>query len=385
MRALDRLALYSTCTATAVIIASTALIFHQGPPRWGKLDEPHIVEQPVVQAVDLSRLTPEVRQAVEKARMDGLQHARAELESLHGEMMRKVDSRLLDWYFGYWTQQRLGLSYAYTSGKNWVASLVVDVDPEEASKTLQTEIAREFELRVMPGPILEQHLQRIAQQSVTVFVRSLQEHLQDIPQRYQVPSAQWEEYLERITFMIGGTQASRSVPLTLKALSAGVVLSGVSVTAALAPYVTAQFAQNMAMAGASRASGALVGSVGRRAATTLSRQVAARGLATGAGSWGGALTGGVALVALVAWETWDHQSTVAENRPLLRNNIDHFLQLYESGLVEPHGMIGNILHDLERQTPKGDEIGASFGMGDAKSVFFELMKGNGRFFGGSAS
>lgn len=349
MRALDRLALYSTCTATAVIIASTALIFHQGQPRGGKLSEPHVVEQPVIQAVDLSRLTPDVRQAVENARMDGLQHARAELESLHGEMMQKVDSRLLDWYFGYWTQQRLGLSYAYTSGKNWVASLVVDVDPEEAGRTLQTEIAREFELRVMPGPILEQHLQRIAQQSVTVFVRSLQEHLQDIPKRYQVPSAQWEEYLERITFMIGGTQASRSVPLTLKALSAGVVLSGASVTAALAPYVTAQFAQNMAMAGASRASGALVGSVGRRAATTLSRQVAARGLATGAGSWGGALTGGVALVALVAWEAWDHQSTVAENRPLLRNNIDHFLQLYESGLVEPHGMIGNILHDLERQ------------------------------------
>ena len=212
MRALDRLALYSTCTATAVIIASTALIFHQVQPRWGKLDEPHIVEQSVVQAVDLYRLTPEVRQAVENARVDGLQHARAELESLHGEMMRKVDSRLLDWYFGYWTQQRLGLSYVYTSGANWVAILVVDVDPEEASKTLQTEIAREFELRVMPGPILEQHLQRIAQQSVTVFVRSLQEHLQDIPKRYQVPSAQWEECLERITFMIGGTQASRGVP-----------------------------------------------------------------------------------------------------------------------------------------------------------------------------
>ena len=69
----------------------------------------------------------------------------------------------------------------------------------------------------------------------------------------------------------------------------------------------------------------------------------------GAGSWGGALTGGVALVALVGWEAWDHKSTVAENRPLLRNNIDHFLQIYESGLVEPQGMIGSILHDLERQ------------------------------------
>jgi hypothetical protein len=57
----------------------------------------------------------------------------------------------------------------------------------------------------------------------------------------------------------------------------------------------------------------------------------------------------VALAALVAWEAWDHKSTVAENRPLLRNNIDHFLHLYEDDLVEPHGMIGAILHDLERQ------------------------------------
>jgi hypothetical protein len=349
MRALDRLALYSTCTATAVIIASTALIFHQMQPRWGKLSEPRIIEQSVVQAVDLSRLTPEVRQAVEKARSDGLQHARGELESLHAEMMRKVDNNLLDWYFGYWTQQRLGLTYAYTSGKTWLAGLVTEADPDAASKALQEEITREFELRVIPGPVLEQRLQRIAQQSVGVFVQSLQGHLQDIPKRYQVPPAQWDNYLEGITLMISGTEASRSVPVTLKALSAGVVLSGVSVTATLAPYVTAQFTQSMAVAGATRASGAVAGSVGRRAATTLSRQAAARGLAMGAGSWGGALTGGVALAALVAWEAWDHKSTVAENRPLLRNNIDHFLHLYEDGLVEPHGMIGAILHDLERQ------------------------------------
>ena len=347
MRALDRLALYSTCTATAVIIASTALIYTQQQARWSKLPEPRIREQPVVQVVDLSRLAPDVRQAVEKARLGGLQHARAELDSLHAEMMRKVDGSLLDWYFGYWTQQRLGLSYAYASGKTWLAGLVTEADPGAASKALEDEIAREFELRVMPGPVLEQHLQRIAQQSVAVFVQSLKGHLQDIPGRYQVPPAQWESYLEGITLMISGTEANRSVPVTLKALSAGVFLSGVSVTATLAPYITAQFTQNMAVAGVARASGALAGSVGRRAATTLSRQVAARGLATGAGSW--ALTGGVALVALVAWEAWDHKSTVAENRPLLRNNIDHFLRLYEAGLVEPHGMIGGILHNLERQ------------------------------------
>lgn len=349
MRALDRVAFYITCSAAAVLVASTALLFHQQQASWPKFPEPRTRERSVVQAIDLSRLAPEVRQAVEKARFEGLQHARGELENLHAEMMRRVDSSLLDWYFGYWTQQRLGLNYAYTIGKTWLAGFVTVTDPDAASQALREEIAREFELRVMPGPLLEQNLQRIAQQSVAVFVQALQDHLQDIPKRYQVPPAHWDDYLEGITLMIGGTEAARSIPLTLKALSAGVALSGASVTATLAPYVTAQFTRSMAVAGAARASGALAGSVGRQAATTLARQAAARGLVTSAGSWGGALTGGIAVGALVAWEAWDHKSTVAENRPLLRSNIDRFLQLYQAGLVEPHGMIGAVFHGLEGQ------------------------------------
>jgi hypothetical protein len=349
MRALDRLALYSTCTASAVILASTALIFHQLQPRWQRLATPVAREQPVVQTIDLSRLAPEIRQAVERAREAGLQNARAELETLHADMMQKVDANLLDWYFGYWTQQRLGLTYAYTSGKTWVLGAFLEVDPEQARKDLQQEIAREFDLRVIPGPLLDQRLQRVAQGAVSVFVTSLREHLQEIPGRYQIPPAQWDAYLERIAFMIGETGGSRSVPLTLKALSAGVVLTGAAATAALAPYVTAQLSPGLAMAGAGPASSALTRSVARQAATTLTRQTASRGLAAGVGTWGGAVTGGVALAGLVAWEIWDHQTTVAENRPLLRGNIDQFLRLYEAGLVEPHGMIGGILHDFERQ------------------------------------
>ena len=112
---------------------------------------------------------------------------------------------------------------------------MIDTDPEAANKALQEEIAREFELRVMPGPVLEQRLQGIAQRSVGVFIQSLQGHLQDIPERYQVPPAQWDDYLAGITLMVSGTEANRSVPITLKALSAGAVLSGVNATAALVP------------------------------------------------------------------------------------------------------------------------------------------------------
>src|SRR5215217_2199164 len=101
MRALHRLALYITCTATAVLLATNALLLHQQQLHSGQLLRPRIQEQPVMPTVDLSRLAPAVRQAVEKARSDGLQYARAELESLHAEIMHKVDGSLLDWYFGY--------------------------------------------------------------------------------------------------------------------------------------------------------------------------------------------------------------------------------------------------------------------------------------------
>jgi hypothetical protein len=261
MRALDRLALYTTCAATAVMLSATVLIYQQSQLRSGTDRTEAGREHPIVQPMDWARLAPELRQAVETARTEGLKHARAELERLHAEIMTRVDSNLLDWYFGYWTQQRLGVSYAYTSGKNWVLSSFIEVDPEEASDDLQREIAREFELRVIPGPVLEERLQQFAQASVAVFVASLQRDLQAIPKQYQIPATLWDNYLDRIALMVSGAAGTRDVPLTLKALSAGVVLTGASATAALAPYVTAQFTHGMAVAGAGRASAVLTRSV----------------------------------------------------------------------------------------------------------------------------
>jgi hypothetical protein len=338
MRALDRLALISTCLASTVVILITVPVFHQFLPRPNGLFEPRRREQPVITAIDLSGLTPELRRSVENAREEGLQHARAELDKLHASVMGKVDGDFLEWYFGYWTQQRLALSYALNTGKSWVTG----GDPE---RHLQEDIAREFGLRVIPAPALDGELQRIARQSVAVFATSLQEHLQSIPKQYDIPPAQWEAHLDGIATMVSRTEGSRHVPLTLKAFATGVVLSGTGVTTVMAPLVTAQFARTAILAASARASGALAGTVARQAATTMSRQAAARGVAA-AGSWG-ALAGGAALVGLIAWEVWDHTRTVAENRPLLRNNIDHFLRLYEASLVEPAGMIGAILHDLE--------------------------------------
>ncbi|PVE25651.1 hypothetical protein DC522_04870 [Microvirga sp. KLBC 81] len=339
MRTLDRLTLISTCLATTVVIFTTVPVVQQFLPRRETLFDFRRREQPVVQTVDLSRLTPQIRQAVEKAREQGLHQARLELDKLHARIMAKVDGAFLDWYFGYVTQQRMAWGYAFNKAASWVSG-------SDADKDLQEHIAREFGLRVIPAPVLDEELQRIARQSVAVFLTSLQDHLQSIPKQYEIPPAQWEAYLASISTMVSLTEGSRSVPLTLKAFAAGLVWSGTGVVASLAPAVTAQLARTAVVAGTTRATGVLTGAVARKALTTVGRQAAARGAAASAGSWG-PVVGGAALLGLIVWEIWDHRSTVAENRPLLRNNIDHFLRLYEHSLVEPAGMIGTILHDLE--------------------------------------
>ncbi len=339
MRALDRLALISTCLASTVVIVTAVPMFQHIVP-WASTPPEHRGrEQAIVQPIDLSRLTPQLRQAIANAREEGLGHARVELGKLHAHMMGKVDGEFLDWYFGYFTQQRLAWGYVFNAATSWVTG-------GDADRDLQARIAQEFGLRVIPASLLDEELQRISRQSVTVFLTSLQDHLHRIPQQYEIPPAQWDAYLDSIATMVSQTEGGRSVPLTLKAFSAGLVLSGATVVTSLAPVVSAQLARTTVVVGATRATGALTASVARQGAAILGRQAATRGAAAAAGSWG-ALTGGAAILGLLAWDVWDHRNTVAENRPLLRNNIDQFLRSYEAGLLEPSGMVGGILYDLE--------------------------------------
>jgi hypothetical protein len=293
-------------------------------------------EQPIAETIDLARLTPELQQAVSRAREAALQHARSELDQLHIEIMSEVEGSFLDWYFGYWTQQRLGFSYLVNQGKSWITG-------GNADQELQDEIAREFDLRVMPAPLLDERLHRITRQTIATFAESLQAHIHGIALRYNIPPSRWDAHLQNIVTTVGLTDGSGSIPLTLKALATGVVWSGTGAALAIAPRLAAQFSAGPAFAGGT--SGALVRPLTRQASGLVLRQAATRGAAATMGSFG-PVAEAIALGGLVAWEAWDHHHTVAENRPLLRDNIDQFLRSYETDLLEQPGMIGASLDDL---------------------------------------
>ncbi len=162
-----------------------------------------------------------------------MRHSRAELDKLHAEIMDRLDHDFLDWYFGWLTQKSLGFNSLLDDAKSFLGGV-------DADEKLQRRVAREFGVRVILTPVVEERIERIAHESATRFVASLTDKLQNVLQQHEIPPLQWEEYVDRATVMVSDTEGASSVPMTLRALLTGTTTTGVSVAAA-SPFVSTQF------------------------------------------------------------------------------------------------------------------------------------------------
>lgn len=323
-RFLASIGLFTICVTGAFLI----VVYHQNTDRFGFPRLESESTRRLVPPLDLKTLNPKIKQALETARASALEHARTQLEAWHAEVMQKVDENFLDWYFGYWNQQRLSINYTFTKSTNWVKSFFTEVEENAAEKELVQEVSRQFERRVIPRPILQQKFERIASNTVTAFADALRGHLDDLPKQYNIPQTEWDQRLEAITVMIADTQGNRSESLSLKALTAGAVV-GVQNTLPLITLMAPIIKTTVANTG--------VGSA----------------VATGSSLGVDPLMSAILIAGLMVWEAWDHHKTVAENRPLLRANIDTYLKDYEQGLLENNGMIGSILYTLTNEITTG--------------------------------
>jgi hypothetical protein len=260
-----------------------------------------------------------------------------------------VDSNFLDWYFGYLTQQGLAVSYMLDKGKSLILRPFGGANDNAADENLLAEIGRQFQNRVLPGPLLENKLEMIAREVAGVFLSRTKEHLQDVRLKYDLKPSEFDRYLAGITVVVRNTDASRTVPVSLKTLVAGgaITASGIaSVDALVLPLIRSQLA---------RLAGGLfprfaIAAAGRGAAEQvvlgLTRGAAAKGAGAAAGSWTGPVAVAV-IVGTIVWEVWDHQRTVDRERPVLRERIAASLKHFEDMLLEADGMIGGIVHSIQ--------------------------------------
>lgn len=243
-------------------------------------------------------------------------------------LMVRVDNSFLDWYFGYFNQQIIGLKSLVQGALHYVFE-----SQPTASEKLTEEFQEEFAIRVLRKQIAQMEIERITGDVVEFYVEELQKNVNEIPSRYNIPQGEWERYLDDVSFIISDTEGSRSVSLSFKTIFAGGVGGAALLTSKLIGPITAKLGIK----------------TGTKFAGKAGAQIAAKTGAKVAAKMGGKMAGLYIGVGVIIWDLWDHHATKEENKPVLRQNIyDYLHEVKHSLLYDTESGIITAINDMER-------------------------------------
>jgi hypothetical protein len=281
-------------------------------------------------AIPFDQLNKEILTALQTAKFSALETASNDLDSWVHDIMERVDPNFLDWYFSYWTQQKMQLKGLYHNAFH----LIYSRHPPAEEIILQ-QIEEEFEKRVLQQGLVQKELEVIAQKAMNQYVKVLRQELNLIAKRHKIPKAEWERYLEDISLLSQNLEPKRTVPLALKGIiSFG---SGIALSKQIKLMIS-NIREKIAMKLASK------GAVGKAVKT--------------AGKVLGKLFGPAIAVATVAWDVWDHTRSEKEYRPILKESIRSYFLLVKETMLNDRdmGILGVIL-DMENHVMESLQAG----------------------------
>lgn len=322
------------------------LIVAAGVGKWWLSREPAKpvrVTKPVPEPpVDWTQVDAAIVASLAQARAAADTTATHKLNAWIDDLMWRVDRDFLDWYFGYWNQQKLGLKALGYAVMHYVFE-----DEPEAAERITEEVQEEFAQRVLRPQIAQLELERMTTEVLEVYVSSLARDLAGIPAEYKIPKPEWERYLDDIAVLTSNIEGNRQISLSLKAATVSTVGGGVMLSKSLSPAIKSM---------GTKVSGKLAGKAAGEAAAGVAAKTGGKVTA----KTGGKLFGLIVGFGIIIWDVWDHYETEEVERPMLREVIsDYFVEVKQSLLYEPetgimsiiHGIEGNVVSSLRTQPP----------------------------------
>jgi len=336
---------YFFIALTTITICGTAIYFSQRRDHRINTQEVRArmrlpTQEKVHTPLNWSAVDKDIKTAIQTAHENAVAYGTDLLTTWHAGKMAKIDEDFLDWYFGYFTQLEIGVKAVGYAATNWWNNSL-----DSASDQVATEVLTELENRVFPKLIVQGEMETIAREIVAIFVNSLGKELQNIPQTYEIPQLEWDRHLEEIAVMVSDINGLRSQPLTLKAITAGALVGtktlALPLTRILVPAIKATVGNGIK---AFTAKTALKTATGTATKKAIAAGATKGGTAAASGPFALFVFGG-----LLAWEAWDHHSTVAENRPLMRAQLEESIAQMEKNLLEFDSPLGAPLTQIEEQ------------------------------------
>ncbi|MCP5106199.1 MAG: hypothetical protein GY950_22625 [bacterium] len=307
-----------------IILAAVGKMFVFKSDKSVSVSEP--LKKPVVEKIDWSLVNKAIEKTMMEARKETEELAAAKLDQWIAKNMARVDNDFMDWYFGYWTQQALGLKGLLAQVWHWV-----DGDNPTAAEKLTQVVQEEFTIRVIRPQIAQMELERIINETVSHYCSTLKGKLEHIPTEYKIKRADWERYIGDLSVMVQNVEANRQTSLPLKAvvgLTAGGTLLLVN---SLKPVITK-----------------IAGKISAKLTAKTAGKMAAKTGGKVAAKTGGKFLGSIVAIGIIIWDVWDHYSTKKKAKPILRQNIlDYLNEVKHSILHDPAYGIMTIIYGME--------------------------------------
>lgn len=267
-------------------------------------------------STDWSEVDESVIKALKEARQSTENYANEELEVWVDDLMERVDSSFLDWYFGYFNQKKIEYTSFFTginaNLQSWL-NMSSDQPEEKIAEVITEDFQTEFAKRVLRPQIAQLQLERITNETVRHYLNEVEANIQQIPVKYQLPEGDWNRYLSDIAINLYDTEGKPS-SLSLKTLAGG------GAYFALKPLIAPTLP-----AISSKVVSKLAGKAGAKLATKTGGVIA--------GKIGSALLDVTVGVGIILWDVWDNQNIASIEKPIMRENLADYLQQVKTSLL----------------------------------------------------
>ncbi|NMF66599.1 hypothetical protein DP113_20080 [Brasilonema octagenarum UFV-E1] len=296
---------------------------------------------PVINPVRWDKVDQAIRSDLETAH-NKVELASKKLDVWTDELMVKVDNSFLPWYFGYWNQQVFGVQSLFQTAYRWVNGNALT-----AEEKLNQVVEAEFTNRVLQPQIAQLQIQKLTDESLNLYINTLQSELDITQHRFKIPQIRWQRYLQDIALVTRATESNRGTSLAFKSAGGTAIVGGVAVERGLAKVAGKTLTKTIGK------------SVGKFTGKTVAKVIAKAG-GTAGEAVGQAIAvatapivGPILGTVIVAWDLIDHYQTRKVNEPILRTQIKQYLTSMKAIILNDSSTgFMSAIHDFEVQVSK---------------------------------
>ncbi|MHC0068729.1 hypothetical protein ACWATR_38690 [Nostoc sp. UIC 10890] len=288
--------------------------------------------KPTPQAIDWNLVKKSVHKELKVAYKSAEDYASKELDAWADDLINRVDSNFLDWYFSYFNQKKIEYK-AFFSGiatnmGRWL-NPNSQVSQERIAEIITEDFQTEFAKRVLRPQISQLRLERITTQTVQHYFNAVDANITLIPKYQQISQPDWNRYLHDLSIDIVNVEGKKS-KLTGKALLAGeAYLAFKPLIIKMIPTIGSKVVLKLA------------GKAGAKIAAKTGGILASK--------VGTVLLDSTVGVGILLWDVWDNHHTASIEKPILRDNLAQYLREVKGSLLNnPDNGIMTVVEKIQQ-------------------------------------